>query len=93
MLGDASLQSQNNGKTYRIKFGWENRNKAYLDHVYDLLDEWVLSKPHEKNGISPKGNKVTNWGFQTLSHEAFNELALLFIDNKSNKKPSVKILL
>ena len=28
MLGDASLQSQNKGKTYRIKFEWGDKNKA-----------------------------------------------------------------
>jgi hypothetical protein len=39
MLGDASLQTQNNGKTYRMKFEWGDKNKAYLDHVYGLFDE------------------------------------------------------
>lgn len=84
MLGDASLQTQNKGKTYRLKFEWGNKNKAYLDHVYTAFDEWVISKPHKKARISPKGKLVVNWGFQTISHEAFNPLAELFIIN--NKK-------
>jgi hypothetical protein len=79
MLGDASLQSQNGGKTYRMKFEWGDRSKAYLDHVYKLFDEWVLSEPHKKIRISPKGNTVINWGFQSISHKAFNDLANLFI--------------
>ena len=33
LLGDASLQTQNKGKTYRIKFEWGNNSKAYVDHV------------------------------------------------------------
>jgi len=37
MLGDASLQTQNNGKTYRMKFEWGDKNKAYIDHVYALF--------------------------------------------------------
>lgn len=41
--------------------------------------------------MSPKNNKVTNWGFQTISHEAFNVLALLFI--KNNKKSIIKNLI
>ena len=53
MLGDASLQTQNKGKTYRIKFEWGNKNKVYLDHVYGLFDEWVLTEPHKKVRISP----------------------------------------
>lgn len=84
MLGDASLQSQNNGKTYRMKFEWSDKSKPYLDHVYNLFDEWVLSSPHKKSRISPKGNLIINWGFQTISHEAFIPLAKLFI--KNNKK-------
>lgn len=85
ILGDANLQTQNNGKTYRMKFEWSDKNKAYLDHVYNLFDEWVLSQPHKKSRFSPKGNLVINWGFQTLSHSAFNILADLFINEKGQK--------
>lgn len=60
MLGDASLQSQNKGKTYRLKFEWGDKNKKYALHVHKLFDEWVLSEPHKKNRISPKGNTVIN---------------------------------
>jgi hypothetical protein len=47
--------------------------------VFTLFDQWVLSlqPPHKKSRISPKGNIVINWGFQTFSHEAFNFLAVL----------------
>ena len=90
LLGDASLQTQNKGKTYRIKFEWGNNSKAYVDHVYALLNEWVLSEPHKKTRISPKGNTVINWGFQTISHQVFNPLADLFIiDNKKSIKKSL----
>ena len=79
ILGDASLQTQNGGKTYRLKFEWGNKQKFYVDHVFDLFDEWVISKPHKKTRISPKGNEIINWGFQTISHKAFNPLADLFL--------------
>lgn len=79
ILGDASLNTQNKGKTYRMKFEWGDRSKLYLDHVYSLFDEWVISDPHKKVRLSPAGNEVINWGFQTISHEAFNKLAELFI--------------
>lgn len=84
MLGDASLQTQSRrdeGKTYRMKFEWSDKNKPYLDHVYNLFDIWVLSSPHKKVRVSPKGNTVINWGFQTISHKAFNPLAELFLLN------------
>ena len=86
MLGDASLQSQNKGKTYRIKFEWGDKNKAYVLHVFNLFEEWVLSQPHKKERLSPKGNLIINWGFQTFSHNAFNYLGDLFLLNKGGKK-------
>jgi len=90
LLGDASLQTQNKGKTYRIKFEWGNNSKAYVDHVYALFNEWILSEPHKKIRISPKSNTVINWGFQTISHQVFNPLADLFIiDNKKSIKKSL----
>lgn len=54
ILGDASLQTQNGGKTYRIKFEWGNKNKAYLDHVYRLYEPrsesiiWTTQKSKNK---------------------------------------------
>jgi LAGLIDADG DNA endonuclease family len=82
MLGDASLQTQNKGKTYRIKFEWGDKNKLYAEHVYSLFDEWVLSPPHKKSRVNINGNTVINWGFQTISHTAFNPLKTLFLENK-----------
>lgn len=86
MLGDASLQTQNKGKTFRIKFEWGEKQKPYLDHVYNLFEEWVISEPHKKSRLSPNKNIVTNFGFQTISHEAFNFLAELFFYKGKEKK-------
>lgn len=60
ILGSASLQTQNNGKTFRMKFEWGDRSKIYIDHVFNLFDEWVLSEPQKKIRFSPAGNKVIN---------------------------------
>ena len=60
MLGDASLQSQNNGKTYRMKFEYGDKNKPYLDHILVLFDEWILAKPHAKVRINHNNNIVKN---------------------------------
>lgn len=62
-----------------MKFEGGNKNKPYLDHVSSLFEEWVLSLPHKKTRVSPKGNIVVNWGFQTISHTAFLSIADLFI--------------
>lgn len=88
LLGDASLQTQNKGKTYRLKFEWGDKNKDYTNHVYSLFNEWVLSEPHKKVRINSNGNKVVTWGFQTISHKAFCFLNDLFIiDGKKSVTP------
>jgi hypothetical protein len=43
----------------------------------------VLSPPHKKSRVNANGNIVTTWGFQTISHTAFNPLKILFLMNKS----------
>jgi LAGLIDADG DNA endonuclease family len=91
VLGDASLNTDNNGKTYRLKFEWSDRQKPYVDHIFKLFDEWVLSLPHKKVRKSPKGNEVITWGFQTISHSAFNKLAELFIVNNKKTVPQFLI--
>jgi len=81
MLGDASLQTQNKGKSHRMKFEWGDKNKLYVDHIYNLFDEWILSSPHKKSRVNKNGILVVNWGFQTISHIAFNYLSELFLIN------------
>jgi len=79
ILGDVSIQSQNKGITYRLKFEWGDINKDYAFHVYDLFKEWILTEPKAQTRINSNGNEVITWRFQTFSHEAFNPLAELFL--------------
>lgn len=39
ILGDAHMESQNSGKTYRVKFAQSGdvAHKAYLDHLYHVF--------------------------------------------------------
>ena len=48
MLGDASLQTQNKGKTYRMKFEWSDKSKPYLLHVYNLFMNGYYLTPIKK---------------------------------------------
>lgn len=92
MLVDASVQTHNKGKTYTMKFEWTSKNLLYIQHVHNLFNEWVISEPHKKIITIPKGNVVTNWGFQTISHEAFNKLAFIFINANIIKSITVDII-
>lgn len=52
MLGDASLQTQNKGKTYRMKFEWGDKNKLYTEHIHDMFNEWILSPLYKKSRLN-----------------------------------------
>lgn len=43
ILGDVSIQSQNKGKTYRLKFEWGDITKNYAFHVYDSKSGSLLN--------------------------------------------------
>jgi hypothetical protein len=82
-----SLQSQNKGKTYRLKFEWGDVNKEYAFHVHTLFEEWILTEPKKRIRINANQNEVITWWFQTFSHEAFNPLAKLFLSTRNKSVP------
>jgi hypothetical protein len=47
MLGDGSLQTQNQGKTHRLKYQLTARNRDYANHLVQEFRPWVLTEPHE----------------------------------------------
>lgn len=62
LLGDGHLETQNNGKTWRLKIEHSIKQKEYVIHQYRLFSEWVKSPPK----IIKKANS-SNFGFQTIS--------------------------
>ncbi len=83
ILGDASIQSQNKGRTYRLKFEWGDINKTMLSMC--MIYSRILTEPKAQTRINSNGNEVTTWRFQTFSHEAFNPLAELFLSVQGKK--------
>lgn len=84
LLGDAHLETQNNGRTYRVKFEYSVKQREYADHVYELFREWVLTAPQEKQDSSHE-----NVWFQTVSHAAFRFYAHQFYDGKKKCVPKL----
>ncbi|KAI9708138.1 MAG: hypothetical protein M1812_008109 [Candelaria pacifica] len=87
MLGDASLQTQDGGKSYRLKLLQGDKNKDYLFHLSAVFSRWVLSPPSPQNRQSKTtGGELKAWRSQTISHKAFNTLAKIFLDDKGKKR-------
>lgn len=79
LLGDVTIQTQNKGKTYRLKFQQSDKHRDYLFHLHDVFHEWVLSPPH----YHPDRDM---WSFQTIGHGDFGKLANLFTVDRTLQK-------
>lgn len=73
LLGDAHLETQNRGKTYRLKFEYSAKHRAYAEHLYEIFKEWVRTPPQKKVDATHE-----NVWFQTVSHGAFRFYAHQF---------------
>lgn len=85
LLGDSSLQTYTQGKTWRTRFIQDDLQKSYLFHLYDLFQDYVATPP---KAIISNGN--TKWYFNTIVHPDLNPYAQLFyqpssLNYKNNK--------
>lgn len=82
LLGDGCLETQNQGRTYRLKLEQSFAHQAYVQHLYGLFQAWVLTPPRIRPVVS-RGHRSENLAFQTVSHAAFRFYAQQFyVDGK-----------
>ena len=84
LLGDAHLETQNSGRTYRVKFEYGAKQYAYANHLYEIFKKWVITSPQRK--LDGSHNNI--W-FQTVSHAAFRFYAHQFYDEKRKCVPKL----
>src|SRR5258708_26255989 len=89
VLGDACLETQNRGRTYRLKIEQCARQQAYIDHLYLLFQEWVLTPPGVRPKRASNGSVTTNLAFQTVSHSAFRFYAQQFYADGRKRVPEL----
>jgi hypothetical protein len=90
ILGDGHLETQNNGKTYRLKIEQSIKSIEYIDWLYDNFREWVLTEPKEKIKKDIRFKKdVINVYFNTVSHSAFRFYANQFYNGKKKIVPKL----
>lgn len=75
VLGDANMQTQNKGESYRLKFEVGENNLEYLKHIQKELDPFILSEPNEIIRVNEYGHQVKTFQLQTIAHPDFNSLA------------------
>ena len=86
LLGDGHLESQNNGKTYRLKVEHSINQKDYVDWLYNIFSNWCQSEPKERIKDS-FGKKITSYGFTTYSSGSFRFFANQFYKNHQKIVP------
>ena|SRR5256714_312725 len=89
LLGDGCLETQNGGRTYRLKVEQSARHEAYVRHIHELFSEWVLTPPRRRLSRASNGTITINWTFQTVSHEALQPLGLQFYGGGKKKVPEL----
>ncbi len=83
LLGDAHLETQNKGRTYRLKIEYSVKHSDYAMHIYELFKEWILTPPRIKSDITHN-----NICFQTVSHAAFRFYAHQFYKDGKKSVPT-----
>ena len=88
LLGDAFLETQDNGKTYRLHVYQSEKHKEYVYHLYDIFKPWCVSKPkiihRTYNTGVYKNKKATMISFKTISSGSFRFYAHIFINKNSS---------
>lgn len=89
LLGDACLETQNRGRTYRLKIEQSAQHETYVRHLYALFQPWVLTPPREKDCVASNGARTRSWVFQTVSHAAFRFYAHQFYGEQTKQVPEL----
>lgn len=88
LLGDAHLETQNNGRTYRLKIEQALTHKEYVDHLYEKFRLWVLTPPKIRDVIT-KGVLSRNYRFTTLDHGSLRFYGQQFYKNGKKCVPKI----
>jgi hypothetical protein len=73
LLGDASLQTESNGRTYRLRVSQSNEHKEYLFHLYEIFKNLTSSPPKQYVFTDPRNplKKYVRWSFSTTQQSCF----------------------
>jgi len=92
-LGDLSIRKQSLLGDIHIRFEYTIHSTEYVNHLYDLFKDRILTPPYPKERLSKSGNLNTTWRFQTISDSELNFLYTLFFEPFLDKKKHLPSLL
>ena len=83
LLGDGHLETQNNGRTYRLKVEHSLKQEDYVMWLYEHFKEWAPAGLYRKK----RSNGQESVGFTTYSHGAFRFYGQQFYHGKQKVIP------
>ncbi len=78
LLGDGHLETQNNGRTYRLKVEHGEQQKEYLEWLYKKFEKWIPGGIYTR----VRHEKYTHVGWRTYSHGALRFYGKQFYQGK-----------
>ncbi|MBI2676848.1 MAG: hypothetical protein HYX21_02805 [Candidatus Yanofskybacteria bacterium] len=88
LLGDGCLETQNNGRTYRLKIEHSIAQKDYVVWKYQVFKNFILSEPRIHKRIS-YGLLRKNYCFSTVSHRSLRFYGQQFYKNGKKTMPKI----
>ena len=88
LLGDGCLETQNNGRTYRLKIEHSIAQKDYVDWKYQVFKNFILSEPRIHKRMS-YGMVRDNYCFSTVSHGSLRFYGQQFYKDGKKIMPAV----
>lgn len=91
LLGDASLQTESNGKTYRLRISQSEKHKDYVFHLYEIFKNLTTSPPTlyvftDSRNLS---KKYSRWSFSTTQQSCFRFYGQQFYGEGKKKLPKL----
>jgi hypothetical protein len=94
LLGDSNLQTfSKNKKSYRLRFLQSFNQKDYIDHLYEIWKNWVLTPPKISKYLDKRTNKeYSRISFNTKTDPVFKPYGDMFYKQDKESNKLIKIL-
>lgn len=91
LLGDACLQTESKGRTYRLRISQSDQHKDYLFHLYYCFKNLTDSPPiqYEFTDVRNPGQTYTRWSFSTTQQSCFRFYGQQFYGKTDKKVPKL----
>ena len=91
LLGDASLQTESNGKTYRLRISQSEKHKDYVFHLYEIFKNLTASPPISYVFTDSRnlGKQYRRWSFSTTQQACFRFYGQQFYGEGKKKVPKL----